>query len=282
MPTDRAGQAHAIVAALGAGGSSPASSSRAWRLDRSAVVDRLHELVAEPSRVRQGRLNLCGPAVLFMVWLEHDPVAAVTYAAGLFEDGRASIGLLAVTPSAGLRYRGYGRTERGLRCPQADWMMMAALRDSSNRVLRYSRQGGLTEAAAAITMPGTLRRWLGATGLFAQTRDETTLVLRKGIGHARQLVPSLDRELALLVALEMFRNPPTFVGRAHDRIVSLVPNHWVLLRSPIVPAGPGQVTFRFWSWGAEHSVVMDRTTFTRGYHGCLDAQFTLRAAASGA
>ncbi len=282
MSTGRAAQAHAIVAALGAGGGSPVSSGPAWRLDRSAVVDRLHELVAEPSRVRQGRLNLCGPAVLFMVWLEHDPVAAVTYAARLFEDGRASIGSLAVTPSAGLRNRGYGRTERGLSCPQADWMMMAALRDSSNRVLRYSRQGGPTEATAAITMPGALRLWLGATGLFAQIRDETTLVLRKGIGHARDLVPSPDRELALLLALEMFRHPPTLVGRARDRIVSLVPNHWVLLRSPIVPAGPGLVTFRFWSWGAEHSVVMARATFTRGYHGCLDAQFTLRHVASGA
>ncbi len=71
-------------------------------------------------------------------------------------------------------------------------MMMAALRDSTNRVLRYRRSSGPLEAAAAITLPSAMRRWLAATGAFASVRDETNLVLRKGMAHAASLRPAPD------------------------------------------------------------------------------------------
>ncbi len=279
MSTEPVSLAHAVVAALGGGRRPGGSAAPAWRLDRAAVVDRLHELIADPSRVRQGRMNLCGPAAVFAVWFAHDPVAAATYAVRLFEDGRSSIGSVAVTPSMRLLRLEYGRTERGLTCPQADWMMMAALRDSSNYLVRYSRQGGVREAAAAITMPGAMRRWLGATGLFAEIRDETTLVTRRGMGHAGQVAAGPDREVFLLVAQEMFHARASLASRTRDRVVGLIPNHWVLLRSSITPVDRDRVAFRFWSWGAEHEVAMDRATFRRGYHGCLQARFALRRVA---
>ena len=270
MSGGTARQAHATVAALrSGGGASP------WRLDRAAVADRLDELVAEPGRIRQGKLNLCGPASVLKVWFERDPVAAVTYGINLFVEGRAQIGELQVRPSRALLRREYGRGARPDGCPQADWMMMAALRDSSNRLLRYAGQGGLREGAAAITLPGALARWLAAIGQFSSVRDETNLVLRKGIRHAGGLVPAPERELFLLVASEMFRRPVSAVGRARDVVVSLVPNHWVILTSPM-RVDPHRVEFRFWSWGTENAVVMRPSTFDRCYYGCLIAETALR------
>src|SRR6476469_5393501 len=166
MSTGPVAQALDNVAALRAGG-----GSGAWRIERAALADRLAELVVAPDRVRQGRLNLCGPAALFTAWLRRDPVAVVRFAAELFEHGLARIGDLPVTASRGLREFPYGRTERGRSCPPADWMMMAAVRDSTNRVLPYSRPGGLREPPAAITMPGALRRWLTATGCYRAVWD---------------------------------------------------------------------------------------------------------------
>jgi len=265
MSGGTAQKAHAVVAALRAAeGTSP------WRLDRAAVADRLDELIADPGRIRQGNTNLCGPASLFKVWLERDPVAAVTYGARLFNDGRAQIGELPVRPSPALVTREFGRGRRPGDPPQADWMMMAALRDTSNRILRYAGQSGVREGAAAMTLPGALARWLAATGEFASVRDETNLLLRKGIRHAAGLETGPDREVFLLVASEMFRRPASVLARTRDFVVGQIPNHWVILTSP-VEVGPRGIRFQFWSWGSHHAVVVARSAFSRCYYGSLSA-----------
>jgi hypothetical protein len=265
-PAQRTDRAHAIVDEFAArtGGS-------ACRLERSVVAARLHELIDRPDLIRQGRLNLCGPAALFVVWLHRDAAAVASFATALFDEGRSAIGDLPVVASSGLRGARYGAGRAGEPCPQADWLMMSALRDSANRALRYAWQGGPAEAAAAITLPGAMRRWLAATGLFARVDDETTLVRRLAPSHAPSLRPGPEREVLLLVAQEMLRTPTSRWGRARDRVVGLVPNHWVVLRSPIGTNDEGQVTFRFWSWGSEYIATLSPAGFARGYHGCLAA-----------
>jgi hypothetical protein len=271
MSTSSAAGAHSLVAAFRAGATAAAPAPAAWRLDRAAVADRLDELIDQPTRVRQGRLNLCGPAAVLSLWFGRDPVGTVEYAISLFTAGQASIGDLRVVPSPRLRQLPYGSVEQDRACPQADWMMMAALRDSANRLVRYRRARGPWEAAAAITMPSAMRRWLTATGAFASVRDETNLMLRKGMRHATALRPTPSRELLLLVAQEMFRRPAAWHRRARDRVISLVPNHWLVLRSPIETAANDAVRFVFWSWGGVHEVVLPRPVFDRCYYGCLRA-----------
>jgi hypothetical protein len=266
VPGQEAQRAHAIVAGLHTGG-----GTSPWRLDRSAIADRLDELVADPGRIRQGKLNLCGPAAVFKVWLERDPVAAATYAVELFEEGWSRIGSLTVRPSQELLEARNGTGDHPVDCPQADWMMMAALRDSTNRIWRYHRQGGLREGLAAMTLPGALATWFAATGEFARVRDETSLVLRKGTHHATQLVPRPGREILLLVASEMFRRPEKIIARLRDFVVSQIPNHWVILTSPVV-AGPRGVSFRFWSWGHDNVALLDPYVFDRCYYGALVAE----------
>src|SRR5512139_872628 len=173
----RTERAQAVIAAFADG-----DAAGAWRFDRSAVAQRLRELVDDPLLIRQGRANLCGPAAMMALWLRDDPEAATTYAVHLFERGEARIGALPVRASARLR-----ATAAGADCPPADWLMMAALRDSTNRVLPYAHARGPREAAAAITLPGAVARWLRAAG--CDVRDETNLVVRKGLRHARAPAP---------------------------------------------------------------------------------------------
>lgn len=245
----------------------------AWRLDRRAVADRLHRLVEDPSLIAQGRLNLCGPALLFRAWLERDPVACVTFARTLFETGRARIGNHPVRPSRGLLGHEYARLGRQTNCPAADWMLMAAVRDSTNRIWDYRRDGGVGEAMAAMTLPGALRRWLAATGVYSSVRDETNLVFARGVGHARTLAPTADRDVFLLVASEMFARRGSLPVRARRWVVSLLPNHWIALTSRVVEPESGAVAFQFWSWGADQPpTIVDRQTFRRCYYGALIAE----------
>jgi hypothetical protein len=259
-------RAHAIVAAFAA-----TDGPAAWRLERSVVAGRLHQLVDDPDLIRQGNLNLCGPAAVFVVWLRVDPVAAMTFAVRLFRDGHAPLGVREVRACPSLLDRRYGTNRRASSCPQADWMLMAALRDSTNRTLRYSRPDGPTEAAAAITLPGAMRGWLTATGRFPLVVDQTSLVRRKPFAHALELAPAPDLQVLLLVAQEMFARPESRYRRARDRVRSLVPNHWIILRSSVEAHGADRVGFRFWSWGGEHRALLDRARFTRCYHGSVSA-----------
>jgi hypothetical protein len=265
MSTSHVAQALDSVAALRAGG-----GPGAWRIERAAMADRLAELVREPDLVRQGRLNLCGPAALYVSWLRRDPVAVVRFARDLYEHGRARLGPRLLMPSRGLREHPYGGTERARGCPPADWMLLAALRDATNRVLPYSRPGGLREPPAAITMPGAVRSWLTGTGCFTEVVDETVLVRRPGLAHASGLVPGPDEDVFLLIAQEMFFAPRARWRRARNRVVSLVPNHWVLLRSPVTLVGD-EVRFAFWSWGRVQVAGPSRVEFERCYHGALRA-----------
>jgi hypothetical protein len=260
-----------VVADLGAG-----SDRGAWRLDRRVVAERLGQLVERPGLISQGRLNLCGPALVFKVWLERDPVACVTFARALFEEGRAELGSLPVRPSRGLLGHAYGQGERRpTNCPAADWMLMAALRDSTNRVWPYRRERGPIEPIAAMTLPGTLVRWLTATGLYRSVRDETNLVLARGVAHARTLAPMPDRDVFLLVASEMFDRPRSLPARIGTYAVSLLPNHWIELRSRVASAGEDGVGFAFWSWGADRPpVVLPRSRFRRCYYGAVIADAT--------
>jgi len=74
-PAQRTDRAHAIV-----DGFASRTGDAAWRLERSAVAARLHELIDGPDLVRQGGLNLCGPAAVYAVWLRRDPAAVATFA----------------------------------------------------------------------------------------------------------------------------------------------------------------------------------------------------------
>jgi hypothetical protein len=252
-------RAQARVAAFAAG-----TAAGAWRLDRGAVAARLAELVDEPDLVRQGRLNLCGPAVALVLWLRRDPEAVVEFTTRLYETGRARLGPLTIAPSGALLRLAYAQGHGT--CPPAEWMVMAALRDTGNRLLHYAHHDGIREAAAAITLPGAVRTWLRA--MDRPVRDETNLLVRKGLRHALELSPAPGQVAAALVAQEMFRRPAARAHRARDRVVSLVPNHWVLLRSPVRRTGAA-VSFRFWSWGAEHTATIDEAVFARCYYGAL-------------
>lgn len=260
-------EAHGIVTTFAA-----ADGPGAWRLDRAAVAARLHELIDAPGRIRQGGNNLCGPAALFTVWLRRDPVAAVTYAVRLFEEGRAPLGDLAVRASAALRAIAYPQSARVGRCPQADWLMMAALRDTTNRVLPYASISRWREPAAGITMAGAVRGWFAATGLFGSVVDETNPVWRKGVRHAMALRPGPDREVVALIAMELLRRPTSRLRRTRDLVVALVPNHWVVLRSPVVRTGPQRVGMRVWTWGEEYHVEVPVARLRRCYFGAVVAQ----------
>jgi hypothetical protein len=163
-------------------------------------------------------------------------------------------------------------------------MLLSALRDSANRVLRYDRFHGLSETAAAITTPATMRRWFAAWPALAEVNDSTRrLRLPRQRAPRPQLVPAPgpDREVLLLVRQAIFTplQPPTRGWRrARDGVARRLPDHWVVLVDPLATAvssggDAGAVIMRCWTWGSVREVRMTADTFERSYFGALSVTF---------
>ena len=256
-----------------------------WDLDRAAVADRVDELIAHPRRLRQGRLNLCGPAALVSLWLARDPVGVARYALDLYRYGWARLGELTVVASRGLRETPYGRFEAATGSPQADWMLLASLRDSANRLLCYDRLDGLYEKTAAITTAATMRRWFMAFPAVVDLSDTTRRVRLPGTSGPRAALvptPAADRAVLLLVRQALFSSAPASTPasgwrRMRDAVARHLPDHWVVLVDPLQDDGD-TVRLRCWTWGSLREVRVPRAVFDVCYFGSLAVSLSPREA----
>jgi hypothetical protein len=238
-----------------------------WKLSRAAVATRLKDLVANPNLVDQGSLNLCGPAAFFHLWFSRDPLAAVTYAASLFETGQGMIGSLKVKPDDDLVLQDYAVVARRMNpvTPPADWMCLSALRDSENAVLDF--EGTPEEDAAGITTPGELADWMRATGVYKSVTDEGNWVFTKGVAHALALSPAPNRDILMLINANIISGAAA--GRK-KKMVDSFPNHFVKLLSPVTTTAAGKIAFDYWTWGNPPAhVEVDRAKFDDNYYGSI-------------
>jgi hypothetical protein len=112
------------------------------RIDRARLADNLLERVHDPNGIAQGRSSLCGPAALVRAVAFADPVEYVRYVTRLYDTGTAEIRCLRV--EAGDKLRAYDPD--GL-VPPADWIALAALRDSENRFSATTRRSAGSPAS---------------------------------------------------------------------------------------------------------------------------------------
>ena len=259
-----------LLAAFGAG-----SAGSPWHgLSRRDVATRLGELLVDPDLVRQGNLNLCGPAVFVRSWIRRDPVGFVNFAVELYDTGQSRIGndyKVAPDEDACLAtdYAGLRSTYGASLAPSAEWMAMCAIRDAENALFDY--EGRPDEDASAMTTPGELVEWLEACGRYGQVEDETNLYLTKGLGHAQGLQPGPDQLVAVLLNTAMLTNED---GSVENFILAQFPNHWVTLESPVVLT-PSGVQLTYWCFGRTapyRTVVVPVDVFEANYYGAVVAR----------
>jgi hypothetical protein len=176
-----------------------------WQLDQNTVVRRLEALVRNPSLIHQGDANLCGPAVFFRLWIERDALAFVTYAHGLFRNGRGKIGNIEVVPRNDLVKLDYSTVWSDPavdqsavdQCPMADWMTMSALRRSERDWLPYVakpvKKSAGAEELLALTTDGEIDHYiLLRTRLEAAQQNVRFSYWSWGTNTPRRTLPEED------------------------------------------------------------------------------------------
>lgn len=106
------------------------------RLDKATIIAQTRQRLREPWEVNQGPTNTCGPAAVVVELARRSPRRYVRLVQSLFERGKFRLknGDM-VTTSSGLRSAPARSVTDGTRTrtvPDADWLVLASLRESAN------------------------------------------------------------------------------------------------------------------------------------------------------
>lgn len=253
----------------------------AWHLDRIDVLNRLRQLVQDPSKLDQRGLNACAPAVFFKTWLARDPVAAAAFTCKLLRDGSAPIGAMVVAPSTKLLAQEYSllRSVTDAAHPNstpesADWMLLSGLRDSENIWFDYAGEPfTVGDAVAGLTLPNTLASWLSATGLYGLVDNSTNVIASGDPAPLLAAIPTSDRDIILFVnAAAIFDLQIQPVGAGPEAAFFVVPNHYVLMTAPCGLGGdPSWMNVDVWSWGRGYRGWQGTRRFGANYFGMITA-----------
>jgi hypothetical protein len=241
-------------------------------LDADTVLNRLDQLRQSPDLINQGALGLCGEAAFFHHFLQRDPVGFVAMAQVLFMSGIGVIGKLVIKPDIDLRLANYPMIDAARVAaqaldptltsmpPQADWMVLSALRDTENEVLDFEGTPG--ESLAEGSNFQELFEWHQKSELYTSvTKDENT-----DLAHVKtNILKTPSNHIALRIRVAMIQS-----GSG---------NHIISLASPFVIDEVNQkVTFTYWTWGRSASdpnntANLTLNAFTNTYLGAIIATF---------
>lgn len=287
--------AHAVVTELRTwSGTSP------WRsLDKNEVCRRLDQLIDHPTLVQQGPTPLCGPASFFTCWIKRDPVAFARFAKTLFQTGASQIGSsYQVRPGQSLLAQNYGAAARGRSTfpPQADWMVMGAIRNAEDEIFIWDgvlRSSGIENDLRGLTFPEEIARWFTATGIYSRVDNRIgtglTTLTSKGYNAAHDIEQRAGRDVVCLIQSNGF---PALRMNTTPWPLSMFSNHFVVLNGSVMviherapdPNSPlqvgvrnprpwGSVTFPIWSFGQNYPDLISPTqeAFASSFFGGIVA-----------
>jgi len=242
-------------------------------LDRTQIADRLEAILRDPRSITQGALNLCGPAAFFNIVASRHPVAVAQAATALFDTGACDIGGLHIEPKSDLTSASYADmlAKMGANvAPQADWMLLGALRNTTNVFWQPDWKGNPDQELAGMTRPEELASWLTSTGFFATIADNGKWASNPGIPNAENLRLTPGTDNAILINANML----AAAGQtAFDNtfILSSFPNHWVVLLSEVVADTTKQVVdVSLWTWGKSLlALSIPQQAFLDNYYGAV-------------
>lgn len=212
--------------------------------------------IRRPWRISQSGASLCGPAAFMYCLAKDAPALYVQYMRDLFVTGKAKINNLEVEPSNACKNGQLvaGSDNRERRIDAVDWIALASLRDSENRLFRHR---SVASDASGITLPGRLASWFSAAG-YSQVQEKTQFTASPGPEHLLEAARDFqhNKNVCLFIAAKVVRGPFTFKA---------IPNHWVVL-SEVQPMSiphhpdPAQMqqsleeqvpSLKAYSWGKE-------------------------------
>jgi hypothetical protein len=240
-------------------------------LSRTKVAAGALIRIDDPNQIAQMQTNLCGPASFVRIIASDDPETYAQSIVDLFEKGSATIG------HGGARYNlRPGDDLRHYELPasagidQSDWIILASLRDSTNKWLTYS---SVDDSVSALTMPGTMVNWLKDAG-YHDVRENTNLASSPSISNAQDASNLFNNGYKVLLLINM-----QMLEKSTQDKNSTFPDHWATLTSSINFRDGNSLSFSVYTWGEKDRPVpldggsLATKSFLNNYYGYIACKY---------
>ena len=215
------------------------------KVDKLDFASGLLARIDDPNRINQSGTPLCGPAALVRGVAQGNPDAYAQAGIDLWTKGAAVIGALNITAGNELKQASVEPNTN-----PADWVMLGSVRDTNNWFL--SPAGWFGGNVAGITLPMTVEKWFKDAG-FTKVVNDTSLTggdipsVKSMCAKRASDLFSAGYYVTLLVDDNVLK------PSNQNDIVSMFPNHWVVLNSTIANAGTMDYSklcsFKIYTWG---------------------------------
>lgn len=243
-------------------------------LDKQKIAAEMRSRVNDPFKVNQGKQPFCGPASILFELIRKQPLRYVEICRSLFEQGSFYARTKRVNTSARLRQESKGDLQMG----QADWLVLASLRDAENLLFPVDPDApemmrNLSGMTKSWEMKGWVREILG----YEQVQYKHTYLLGDmgALQNAAQVIQTGGVAFMLVTADGLLGQA---IPNKEDLPVAL-PNHWITLVGDVsIQKGTfgqhdsGHVSFDVFTWAKKMHVDVDEGPFERFLWGIVTGQ----------
>jgi|SRR6185369_15505489 hypothetical protein len=223
----------------------PSTPSQWPKIERIDLGTGLLARIEDPNRIDQAGTPLCGPSAMVRSLAISNPDAYAQAAIDLYSKGSSRIGTLDVKAGNELK-----RAPVPSNTNPADWLMLGSVRDTSNWFL--SPAGWFQNNFAGVTLPMTIEKWFRSAG-YTKVINDTSL-LGGDIPSVKSMCAKRASDyfadgyyVAMLIDMNLLK------ASNQNDVISLYPDHWVVLNSKIDNAGTmnyGDLcSFKIYTWG---------------------------------
>ncbi len=228
-------------------------------LDKQQIVNDLRDRIADPFQIQQGEQPFCGPAAVVFELIRKQPHRYIDICQSLYEHGSFD-GFTKKIVAAGRLCRSYGN----LRMAQADWMILATLRDCANMVVPvHPKAPRLVREFGGMTKPWEMSGWVRELLGYSVAKSYPTPLWNefRALQEANNIINSGGVAFALINSQGLLGNNSLLASRFHR----IYPNHWVTIlgnisiepSTQVVKKKRTRVNFDIYSWGRKIQVNTD-------------------------
>ncbi len=231
-----------------------------WKhLDKQQIIHEIGDRIADPYQVQQGEQPFCGPAAVVFELIRKQPHRYIDICQSLYERGSFA-GFTKTIVAAGRLCRSYGN----LRMAQADWMLLATLRDCANLLVPvHPKAPKLIREFGGMTKPWEVNGWVRELLGYSLTKSYPTPLWNefRALQEAQKTIDTGGVAFALINSQGLLGHNSFIASRFHR----IFPNHWVTILGnisidPVAQVSKkkrAQVNFDIYSWGRKIKVNTD-------------------------